>query len=158
MKTLGVHLEKYFDKQHKTHFGNGIIASWNSTPKGFKFICLRMSDLVMELLRTQKFGLDLGIGFGVQRIMDKRASVSVRQNSRPSGFHLVGYKGGWFDKQKKRSFDYCNLHWDTVSPVSRINPQSKAVEYEPNETLQHILTDLLHIPVSLKDRAFVIRF
>jgi hypothetical protein len=134
LKTLGIDLDRHIKKD----VGNdGILASWESTPAGFKFACLSFNDFVLELISNHAFASDVGIG---QRF---QAGASFREVSRTTSTHIIVFRSVNV-KEANGRISYANVHTDTVSSVAGRDPLSKAAIYDPNTVVQHVLKDLLH--------------
>lgn len=140
LKTRGVDLDKYIEKQINN---GGILAAWAETPSGFKFACKDIKSFMMELIMNANFAVDTGIGQRFQK------GASFREVSKSDSLHILVFKNGYCNELKTR-LDYVNVHLDSVSPVRGRDSKTRSIEYEPGEVVQHALTDLLHLPVTLR--------
>lgn len=107
LKTRGVDLEKYIEKQINN---GGILAAWAETPSGFKFACKDIKSFMMELIMNANFAVDTGIGQRFQK------GASFREVSKSDSLHILVFKNGYCNELKTR-LDYVNVHLDSVSPV-----------------------------------------
>jgi len=131
-KTRGLDLGKHI--QTAVNQG-GILASWNSTPAGFKFAVKDLRALNLDLAINVSFAADTSLG---QRF---QTGASWREVGRSDSLHLVLYGNGYEDTLKTR-LDYANVHLDSVSPVA--GSSSGKCIYNGANVVQHVLTDLWH--------------
>jgi hypothetical protein len=134
-KCRGLDLDRHIQKEAAE---GGIIAHWNSTPHGFKFLCKNFDELNLALaLLKSVFAPDSALG---QRF---QTGASWREVSQPDGLHVIVFKNRYVDELRTK-ICYANVHLDSISPVAGADPSTGRIRYEPGETIAHAMKDLKH--------------
>ena len=135
LQTMGIDL--------KAHISN-VFAHWGSTPRGFKFTCKDWRGFMKAIAFHPCFGADTGLG---QRF---QLGASFREVGKEDGLHLIFFKNRMVTELKTRA-DYVNIHLDTVSVATARDADGAAI-YEYSTVLQHVITDLKHLPFIVPDK------
>lgn len=131
-KASGLNLDLYID-----HITN----TWKQTPMGFGFVCKdgAYRDLLTALIVNKHFGCDNMIGGSQHK------GVSYREDSRPDSLHIVLSKR----PDANMANANCSIHLDSVSVVLGVDSKTGMVKYDMGKILQHVTTDLAHMPLMI---------
>ena len=127
MRMLGIDLDQYINNPPTNFWG-----------QGFGFTCKNNNylGLMRKVIENQNFGTDSAIGGSLH------PGVSFRESGNPDGLHII-LSNHVIDRKSGAT---CEIHLDSVSPVSGRDPNTRKLIYDYGRVLQHLVTDKCHQP------------
>ncbi len=122
MRMLGIALDQYINDPPT-----------NIWDQGFGFTCKgnNCSGLMRTVIENPNFGTDSAIGGSMH------PGVSFREVNKPDSLHII-LSNRVIDPKSGAT---CEIHLDSVSPVSGRDPNTRKLTYDYGRVLQHLVTD-----------------
>ena len=127
MRMLGIDLDQYINDPPT-----------NTWDQGFGFTCKgnNCSSLMHAVVDNPNFGSDSAIGGSMH------AGVSFREVNKPDSLHII-LSNRVIDHESGAT---CEVHLDSVSPVSGRDPNTRKLTYDYGRVLQHLVSDKWNHP------------